>query len=349
MNFLLNLFNFRKKKELICPAPFSQVYIYHDGRVFLCPDCYTSPEAQIGNLNEQSFDDIWNSPKAVEIRQNAKNMIYKYCNPRACFVKSNFNVRIIPNQDIDYSVKQRKYPQMVCIGPDWECNASCIMCRPCLSRLTDEQLENFNKKINEWYIPILKNAKELTLSTTSDPFASRNTRLLMKTAANTYPNLKFNLLTNGILCDRFNCEETGILKRINKIMFSIHASNKTTYEKVVKNGNYERMTENLKWMSSLKQNGEIKGLYLAFVISTKNFEDIPNFCEFARQNNAVALFWMCRDWGGNLGNADEPLEVWNKEHAKFRDLQRVLRKMPVLETPYSHFNPYLQDIRDHDI
>ena len=349
MSFLSKLFGIGENKGFICPAPFSQVYIYHDGRVFLCPDCYTSPESQIGNLNEQSFDEIWNSQKARTIRNNTLIAQYLHCNPKSCMEKTNYNAKVIPTKGISYSVKQKKYPQMVCLGPDWECNASCIMCRQSLSRLTDEQLGDFDEKIEKWYLPILKDAKELTLSTTSDPFGSRNTRLLMKKAAEKYPKLKFNIMTNGILCDKYNCTETGIEGRINKVMFSIHASNKEVYDRVVKNGNFEKMCENLRTMADLKAKNKIGELYLGFVVSSKNYENIPDFCEFARKNGAVALFWPVRDWGGNLKNSDEPLEIWKKEHPKFRDLQRVLRMIDELETPYSNFNPYLRFIRDNNV
>ena len=52
-------------------------------------------------------------------------------------------------------------------------------------------------------------------------------------------------MTNGILCDKYNCKELGINGKINKVMFSIHASNRETYEKVVKHGNFEKMYEKI--------------------------------------------------------------------------------------------------------
>ncbi len=336
-----------KERKFICTGVFSQVYVYHDGRVFLCPDCYTSPESQIGNLNEQSFGEIWNSEKTQKIRQNILNGSYLFCNPNACREETNFNSKIIPQKKIDFSVIQKRYPKMVCLGPDWECNVNCIMCRQNLAKLTDDELNSFNEKIDKWYLPMLKDAEELTVSTTSDPFGSRNVRLLLQKASSKYPKLRYNLMTNGILCDKYNCKELGINGKINKVMFSIHASNRETYEKVVKHGNFEKMYENLRWMAELKKQKKISELYLGFVVSSKNYTNIPDFCEFARKNNAIALFWMCRDWGGNLANSDEPLEVWKKGHPKFKELQEILRSITP-ETEYSHFNPYLLYIRDND-
>ena len=325
------------KKKFICPGAFSQVYIYPDGRVFLCPDCMMLPEAEIGNLNNDSFEKIYNSKVAQDIRKRALKSEYPLCWPHQCFSKSNYNNRFIPTEQLEFRPKQKKFPKMVCIGADAECNINCIMCRKDISRVSDEELKELNKKIDSLYIPILKDAEELTLSTTADPFASRNTRLLMKTAAKKYPNLKFNLLTNGILFDKFNCDDTGITDRLSHVMFSIHGGNEETYNKITRSGNFNKIKENLKWASSLKQENKIKGLYLAFVISSKNYDNIPQFIEFAKENNAVALFWPCIDWGGNLSNADEPLTVTKSDNPKFNDFMKVINSIE-LESDYSHFS-----------
>ena len=341
----MNLFSFSSKdterKKFVCPAVFSQVYIYPDGRVFLCPDCYMRAEAEIGNLNKSSFDKIWNSKKAIEIRKETKNGVYKYCNPPYCFSKTNYNCRLIPFKDIDYSEKQKKFPKMVCIGSDCECNVNCVMCRPTLSRLTDEELIEINKKIDSLYIPILKDADELTLSTTADPFASRHTSLLMKTAVEKYPNLKINLLTNGILCSSKMCDELGVTSRLNKVMVSIHASNEDTYNNVVKNGNFKKVVQNIEWLSDLKEKKKLGSLFLAFVVSTKNYEDIPNFVEFTKKYNAKALFWCCRDWGGNLKNSDEQLDIWHPSHPKHQKLVSILKSVD-LKSEKSYFSPELK-------
>lgn len=283
-----------------------------------------SMDAQIGNLYEQPFEDIWNSQKAIQIRKQILKSRYPYCKLTFCISGSNYNFRLIPRTGVSYNPVQKSYPKMVCIGPDAECNLNCIMCRPSLSRLSDEELEIHNKRIDELYLPILKDAQELTLSTTGDPFASRNTRLLMKKSAEMYPDLKFNLITNGLLCNRFNCDDVGITERLLRVMVSIHAATEETYNKVVKNGDFHKLIENLKWLSQMVGEGKIKELFFAFVVSAKNYKDIPAFIEFAKKNNAKALFWGCIDWGGNLDNCDEPLNIIMPEHPKYNEFVEFL-------------------------
>lgn len=348
MNFIEKIKSKFIKKKFVCPGAFTQAYIYHDGRVFLCPDCLMSPQAEIGNLNNEPFEKIWNSKKAVQIRKEILKGKYNFCGPPYCYSKSNYNIRLVPIKNVEYKPVLDKFPRMVCIGADWECNANCIMCRKELCRLSDEDLKIFNERIEKQYIPILKDAEELTVSTTGDPFASRNTRLLMKTAAEKYPNLKFSLITNGIMCDKFNCDEFGITNRLSSVMVSVHASNEETYNKIVGHGNFKKVQENLEWLKSLKEEKKIKGLYLAFVVSAKNYDDIPAFIEFAKKYNAVALFWGCFDWGGNLKHSDEPLDLLRPDNPKREKLKEVLNSIE-LETEYSHFSIQLRRLKTNKI
>ena len=340
-----DLFKFLNKKEGVCEAPFSQAYIYPDGRVYLCPDCYLHPNAQIGNLNDDSFEKIWNSRKAQNIRTQILKKLYVFCSYPYCRVKSNYNSYIVPEKNIDYSPIVKRFPKMVCMAIDAECNVNCVMCRGDLFRCTDEEIEVLKEKIENLYLPILKDAEYLTLSTTADPFASRTTRLLMKRAAQIYPKLKFNLLTNGTLCDEYNCKDTGIIDRLGSIMFSVHSCTKETYDSIVKNGNFENVCKNIQRMSSLKKRGKVDNFFLAFVVSSKNHFEIPKFMEFAKENGAVALFWVCRDWGGNLSYAGEDLSVWLPHHPKYPELKQILKSLN-LKQNYAYISPDLLKIRN---
>ena len=327
MNF--NFFTKIFKKKFICPGAFSQVYIYPDGRVFLCPDCLMTSDAEIGNLYNETFDKIWNSKKAINIRKKILKGEYLYCNVRFCASRSNFNYRLVPFSGLEYKKTQKTYPKMVCIGADSDCNVNCIMCRPEISKMSKDELDIFGKRITDLYLPILKDANELTVSTTGDPFASKNTKELMKKAAETYPNLKFNIITNGILCNKASCDEIAITERLSRVMVSIHSSTEETYKKIVKNGNYARVIENISWLMQLKEIGMLKDLFFAFVISSKNYEDIPLFIDFAKRYGAEPLFWSCIDWGGNLDFSDEPLDILNPSHPKHNYFLAILNSEKV--------------------
>jgi MoaA/NifB/PqqE/SkfB family radical SAM enzyme len=64
-----------KKPIKDCPMPWSHVGIEPDGRVTVC--CYIP--LRIGNINEQSFYDIWNGEKANELRKAVSSGDNKFC------------------------------------------------------------------------------------------------------------------------------------------------------------------------------------------------------------------------------------------------------------------------------
>ena len=85
---------------------------------------------------------------------------------------------------------------------------------------------------------------------------------------------------------------------------------------------------------------------MAFVINSKNYYDMPNFIEFAKKYKTPALFWLCRDWGGNLQNEDENIDIWNYSHPKYRDFCEVLKSID-FNTKSAFFSPELIYAKSH--
>ncbi len=65
-------------------------------------------------------------------------------------------------------------------------------------------------------------------------------------------------------------------------MFSIHASNQTTYDKIVKYGNFNKVMENIKWLSREKSKRKYKNIELLFVVHALNYKDMPSFVRIAK-------------------------------------------------------------------
>jgi len=64
----------RDKASIRCPFPFRQPTIYWDGTVVGCgcASGYAHLETPFGKLGEQSFRDLWNSTKAIELRRSIR-------------------------------------------------------------------------------------------------------------------------------------------------------------------------------------------------------------------------------------------------------------------------------------
>lgn len=63
-----------KEIKVLCNVPFEHCMISTNGDVRSC--CYQSPNDKMGNLNEQTFDEIWDGDKLNNIRKQMINMEY---------------------------------------------------------------------------------------------------------------------------------------------------------------------------------------------------------------------------------------------------------------------------------
>ena len=72
----------------ICKVPFGFIEINQGGGVYTCCSAYIK-DGCIGNIFNQSFEDIFNSDKAKTIRRNCLNDDYSMC----------FNHLCSPNKD----------------------------------------------------------------------------------------------------------------------------------------------------------------------------------------------------------------------------------------------------------
>ena len=69
-----------ENKHSLCPVPWMHMALEPDGKIIPC--CLTSQHesANLGNINESKFEDIWNSPRMKELRLDMLNgKIPDYC------------------------------------------------------------------------------------------------------------------------------------------------------------------------------------------------------------------------------------------------------------------------------
>lgn len=313
------------KQLNICPFPFEEVEINPFGEVYTCCPSWNNYYS-IGNIYKDSLENIWNSPKAVELREKILNNDYSFCNEDHCFVckSKNFTTKF----ETEYKTVMSEYPKSIKYCYDYECNAACIMCRDKIHRLTKEEEDNLNKKIDTLFIPLLQDAKILTINTAGDPFGSRHSREVIKQAVKKYPKLKFDFTTNGLLLTKNMLENLNVNpKQIDTVRISIHAATKETYGKIVQNGKslFDNLLSNLHYIADLKKQYNFTLLF-NFVVMSVNYKEMPMFIEFAKKYNAYPIFWEYKKDSCAYVEYDPNLDVVNKSHKCHKDLIKVLHK-----------------------
>lgn len=321
-----------------CKRPFEEIEIHNTGEVYACCPNWNKFYS-LGNIFKDSFEDVWNSDKAIDLRARILNNDYSLCDYEGCaYLKQNY----FPNRyEYECRPKMDTYPLTVKFVYDYECNIACSICRDKLKRLSDEELELLNSKIDTFFLPMLKSAKVLIINAYGDPFGSRHSRLVIKKAAEKYPNLKFDFHTNGILCDETHFKNLNITpEKIDKIRISIHAATAKTYDKIVRGGGiyFPQIIKNLKYLQRIRKQCDFP-VYIHFVITKFNYKEMPDFVKLAKKVNAIPCFWEFRQENCAYPNNDDNY-IYREEHPLHKDFLKVLRN-PILLTCKDNISPII--------
>lgn len=319
-----------EKKKAICTYPFNSAQISMQGEVFVCcpPWCR---QYSFGNIYEQSFDEIWNGEKAKEFRRQFIDENYKYCDLNLCV--KDCAKEIIPEEVVPK-------PETFIFCYDSICNVRCIFCRNCQQ---NNDVSYFDKNMDEIITDMLENAKNVVLSGVGEALFSPHSRRLIKRISEIYPDIKFSLISNGILCDEKNLKELGIIDKLLSITISLHATKKTTYDKLVKFGNFEKVMENLNFLSEMKKSQKINNFILNFVVNAYNYREMADYIKLAQKINATVGFLELLPLDANKEVFDE-LNIVNENHPQYNDFVKTM-KNPVFREKICTINEEMLNLK----
>ena len=73
------------EKRYYCTKPFEQIQLLENGNMIPCCPPWIN-HYTIGNINEGSYEEIWNGEKAQEFRKSILDGSFRYCNEKSCLV-----------------------------------------------------------------------------------------------------------------------------------------------------------------------------------------------------------------------------------------------------------------------
>ncbi len=307
------------KESGCCSFPFSVAEIDWDGNVYGCCAAYFIGYT-FGNIFEQSFDEIWNGPKAQEFRRQFLDRNFNHCNFSIC--PKEFHKDIKPTLIAEY-------PKRVQLNYDSVCNARCIYCR---DHHFKNDVSQFEAHFDDIIVPILKNAELVNVTASGEVFASNYAKNLIQKIGKIYPKLKFYIYTNGILCDEKHLKEFGLWDRVDYYVVSLPAMTKETYDKIVLEGNFENVIKNVKFLGKQKKENKISNLIINYVVTSLNYKEMPMMVDFARENNATVSFVTLNKLENNKNIYDSiaVAEEFHPEHKKYVEFI----KNPIFKQPH---------------
>lgn len=327
-------------KNKVCKYPFQYVEIHPSGNIACCCSSFTD-DYFFGNIFKNSFDEIWNGKKAKKFRKDIIEKKYSYCHLDMCS-----GIDTEQYIDIKEVNEDAPYPKIVNFSVDETCNVRCVMCRDTKRCPSPTKRKKLMEMIDTTFIPMLKNAELLQLNGEGEIFASSICKEFIKKSSEIYPNLKYEIITNGQLCNQKNLEELNITDKIERITISIHASSKETYEKIVRDGKYETVMQNIEFLNKLHKSGKIEDFSLAYVISSMNYKDLPNFIKLINKLEISGQLREFMDWGDSsimCQNFDK-YNIVSKNHPEHNDFVQLLND-PIFNSQFCFMNDVIRNVQ----
>jgi len=282
----------------VCRAPFEQLDIL-DSSAHLCCASWLLPT--IGNVATRDWQQVWNSVDAQAIRSSMHDGSYRFCNKGACpYIQGNHlpaaeqlrNESEFWRQVVDdrLTVVERG-PQSVNLAYDRTCNLACPSCRVQPFAADERMRARFDGMQERAILPMLKHAKVVFITGSGDPFASKNFRsLIEQLTPEEYPELRFQVMTNGMLFTPRQWESFPSLHgRVKYLRISIDAAEGATHEKLRRGARWPVMLENMAFAGDLARQGLVDSFELAFTVQVDNYREMGDAVDLAREVGANSV------------------------------------------------------------
>ena len=299
-----------------CPRPYDTVLIDKRGSCYLC-ECTSWLPQSAGNLNIQSLEDIINSKMSQELQGSIADGSYRYCNNKQC--------SWLLGKDFRYFTKDVPFKQIknIRLAIDDSCNLSCPSCR------THQIFERDKFKLRNRYQladKIIKYVKEkshtinIHLGSDGDPFASLIYRYFIKSIKD-LANVRFSIQTNGLLIKKMYQRHLVLFKKLDVLNISIDGATKQTYESLRRGGSFEKIIENLEFITELDKKFKVR---LHCVVQKKNYKEMYEYIKLGKKFNVDKIYFnKITDWNV-LKNFNEKA-VWKDTHPEYQDFIKIVK------------------------
>lgn len=305
-----------------CERPFKHVYIMPNGNVFLC-SWTTKP---IGNLLEQSLEEIWNGPIAEEIRESVRDNSFRYCKTTGCPFCENGTLKQIEEENANDLLMPLKQPAQFNCAIDFTCNHSCPSCRHEIF-VPDEEYKKNMDIIVEKLLPYLLTAEYIATDGQGDCFASPKVMKMLENVKVENPNMHITLETNGVLFDKAHWERIAHISKAHvRVVVTPNSFERATY-KYLSGGhdNLDKLLKNLSFIKSLREKELINDFAISIVVQDRNFRELPAFCQRCFDEFHVDSVTIKPIYKWFKLTSDEYLEkdILNPLHPYFEEYQDV--------------------------
>ncbi|MCS6934338.1 MAG: radical SAM protein [Chitinophagales bacterium] len=272
--------------KLFCKLPFTRISVDDSGNVWpaCCPEWVAFP---LGNIFEQSWENIWMGKNARLLRESCFDGSLRYCKhtwcPNITDAKAGIdNYHVIPLEKAPRQW-QPAPPVHINLNYDPTCNLRCPSCRADFIKLTPNELNRVYDLHKYTFKYIVPEVESIAFTGVGDPFMSKVFRqFMMEFNPADFPRLKvIHLHTNGLLFDEETYTQMKGLHRIQlSTDISIDAASADVYAIVRPPGKWERLMKNLQFIRKLDN---LVLLGISMVVQRANMHQLREFVALGEQ------------------------------------------------------------------
>ncbi len=313
-----------------CKKCFEYVYVFVGGDVRMCP----WNGVVIGNLLENTLEEIWKSEKAEEVRRAFMRGELLGCSERFCpdCIQKKTRLEMEPEEVQSLYDNMPNLPTRISLAYDERCNHACPSCRHDFFKADCEYMSKLDL-ITKNIEPYLSNAIDIATNGIGDLFVSTEIVDMLSRFEPKSPDFKLFIETNGVLFKK-NWDKLKHLAGKNiTVSVTPNSFDRETYRYLAGRDDLEQFEESLAFITELKHQGAISKIRLIMVIQDSNFRQIPQFIQ-------KGIDYDCDDivlrpifkWFGM--NEDEVLykNVLNPAHPYYKEYMEIIQD-PICQDP----------------
>ncbi|HNQ67652.1 MAG TPA: radical SAM protein [Bacteroidales bacterium] len=265
--------------KLLCRAPYTSLYFHPDGEVGAC--CLNKNSFFYGKYPRNNIEEILNSNRRKLHQGYVKsNNLILGCNVcQENLLAGNYSGVMslgYKNQNLKNHITRIDFEL------SHQCNLNCIMCE----RDKGNPVMVYNSNFIEEIQPLLKNI-EYANFIGGEPFLINIYYDIWNIINKINPKCMINVQTNGSI---LNERVINLLNNRNfLITISLDSVNKTSFEKIRRNGNFNTVIKNFHIFNQ-NMNGKLKTMQVSVCPLTVNRYEITEIIDFANTNYCNVFF-----------------------------------------------------------
>ena len=322
----------RRQNGCHCDVPFRKLWIGTAGMSRMC-DCPDFLEVGFGNAGVTDLEDIWNSPLAKIIRLSVINRTYTFCARELCgLLKSNKDQKeLLARMD---RAEEKEGPRTLLVANDNVCNLHCPSCRKVIHAKNTEEEQMVAEAATEALIASgwPDRADELVLGGSGEVFLSANYKSFLYSGAGVRKDIL--LMTNGTLFTPKEWTRLEVHYEHIRFSVSVDAATEETYKKVRCGGSFQRLMENMQFLSQLRREQKVDYVAANIIVQRANYREIPDFIRWVKKMGFdSAVLSHIRNWGTYTEEVFErEVSMFDADGKMKPDLAKVLED-PICQDP----------------